>query len=86
VANAQIDRVVHPHSEPDAARDGRTGEFGSEGGSYGELTQEARAAHGDTGVRRSSPVLTIVIMGIVLMLVLMVVWFGSSLSSLLTAE
>jgi len=70
----------------DPVRSSRTGELGSEGGGYGELTQAARAAHGDNTDPRpnESSLLTFAVIGIVILLVLLMIWFGSSLSESMT--
>lgn len=79
-----VDDAAVRTARHEAARTSRTGELGSEGGSYGELTQATRALLGDNAAgSHSSPVLTIVFAGVAVLLVLLFVWFGASLSEML---
>jgi hypothetical protein len=75
------DPAVRDLSAEDPVRASRTGELGSEGGGYGELTQAARAARGDNAEVKpfGSLSLTIAATATVILLVLLVVWFASSL-------
>ncbi|MGE0704533.1 MAG: hypothetical protein AB7P22_11430 [Vicinamibacterales bacterium] len=67
----------------------RTDELGSEGGSHGELAQTVRAATGENaaGLKAgSSPGFSLAIVATAVLVLLLFVWFGSSLTELLTAQ
>jgi hypothetical protein len=66
----------------------RTGELGSEGGSYADWTQMLRKARGENAdvAPYRSPALSTALIGIIVFLLLLLAWFGLSLSELMTEQ
>jgi hypothetical protein len=73
----------------DASREiERTGELGSEGGSYAGWTQALRKARGENADVEPyrSPALSMALISIIVFLLLLLAWFGLSLSELMTEQ